>query len=105
MASTEDVARLRRLADVADITAYPSQDLSDRIDAAGSVEAAAADLWRERAASYSGLVDTTEGSSSRKLSQLRTAALEMASFYEGSVDVVVAVADRPRSRAITRPKI
>lgn len=102
MASSEDVARLRRLADAADTTEYPSQDLSDRIDVAlGNVEAAAADLWRERAAGYAALVDTTEGSSSRKLSQLQAQALKMADQYT-TQDVIVNLEARPRSRAITR---
>lgn len=102
MATSTDIARLRRLADAADTTAYPSQDLSDRIDAAGSVEQAAADIWREKAAQYAALVDTTEGSSSRKLSQLRSAALEMASQYDVTDPGIINVEARPRSRAIVR---
>jgi hypothetical protein len=101
VASSADVLRLRRLADAADTTIYPSQDLSDRIDAAGTVEVAAADLWREKAAGYAALVDTTEGNSSRKLSQLQQQALAMAKQYD-KPDVVVALDARPRSRAITR---
>lgn len=103
MASSADVLRLRRLADASDTTLYPSQDLSDRIDAAGTVEAAAADLWREKAASYAALVDTTEGNSSRKLSQLQQQALAMAKQYDTAIiDVVIPLESRPRSRAITR---
>lgn len=103
MATPADVLRLRRLADASDTTLYPSQDLSDRIDAAGTVEAAAADLWREKAAQYAALVDTTEGTSSRKLSQLQSQALAMAKQYDTTVtDVVVDLEPRPRSRAITR---
>lgn len=101
MATSTDVLRLRRLADAADTTLYPSQDLSDRIDAAGTVELAAADLWRERAAGYAALVDTTEGSSSRKLSQLQGQALAMAKQFDVSTPDVVLEA-RPRSRAIVR---
>lgn len=101
MATTDDIARLRRLADAADVTAYPATDLSARIDAAGSVEAAAADMWRERAASYAALVDTTEGSSSRKLSQLKAQALEMAVAFDQRV-LMLAGGSRPHSRAITR---
>lgn len=100
MATSADISRLRRLADAADTTAYPSDDLSARIDAAGSVEAAAADLWTERAAGYAALVDTTEGSSSRKLSQLQSQALAMAARFQVSEEPTLAA--RPRSRAITR---
>lgn len=103
MALTADVLRLRRLADAGDTTLYPSQDLSDRIDAAGTVEAAAADLWREKAAGYAALVDMSEGASTRKLSQLQANALAMAKQYDtATVDVVVPLEARPRSRAIVR---
>ena len=103
MATPADVARLRRLADAADTTAYPSQDLSDRIDRTLSVEAAAAEMWREKAAGYAALVDTTEGNSSRKLSQLQTNALAMAKQLDGATATEVVIdANRPRSRAIVR---
>lgn len=104
MATPADVVRLRRMADAGDTSKYRDADLSARIDEAGSVEGAAADMWREKAASYAGLVDTTEGNSSRKLSQLQANALAMAKQLDGSVpgDIAVILEARPRSRAITR---
>jgi len=103
MATAEDVARLRRLTNEPTDTTYDNIALSAYIDTAESVELAAAEVWREKAAKYAGLVDTTEGSSSRKMSQLRDAALKMAELYGGgSATIVDLTADRPRTRAITR---
>lgn len=103
MATAEDVARLRRLTNEPTDTTYTNIILSAYIDAALTVELAASEVWLEKAAKYSALVDTTEGSSSRKMSQLRDAALKMAELYGGGSAVVTPVAaDRPRSRAIVR---
>jgi hypothetical protein len=38
-------------------------------------------IWREKAAAYAGLVDTTESGSSRRLSQLADNALKMAGSW------------------------
>lgn len=103
MATIDDVARLRRLTNEPTTTVYGDLDLSGYIDGVENVELAAAEVWREKAARYAGLVDTTEGSSSRKMSQLRDAALKMAELYGGAtVAVEPLAADRPRSRAIVR---
>ena len=102
MATTDDVARLRRLTNEPTTATYSDLVFSGMIDTAGSVDAAATEVWREKAASYAGLVDTTEGSSSRKMSQLRDAALKMAEIYGETNTTVEILADRPRSRAITR---
>lgn len=103
MASAEDVARLRRLTNEPTEATYTNLVLSTYIDNNLTVEAAAAELWREKAARFAGLVDTTEGSSSRKMSQLRDAALKMAELYGGGSAVVVDLSDdRPRSRPIMR---
>lgn len=48
-----------------------------------SIESAAAQVWREKAAEYSDLVDTSEGGSTRKLSQLYDRAAKQAEYYEG----------------------
>lgn len=105
MASTTDVARLRKLADASNTTTYTQLDLSERLDRLGTVEAAAAELWRERAAGYAALVDTQEGNSSRKLSQLSAQALAMAKQLDSAgANVVpeVPLDARPRTRAIVR---
>jgi len=79
MATTEQVASLRRVTALEiDDVIYTEQLLGGMIDDLG-FEAAAATVWREKAASVAGLVDTTESGSSRQLSQLRKGYLEMAS--------------------------
>lgn len=88
MASTDQLAALRRATntDASDVT-YTDALLSTMIEDLGSVAAAAAAIWREKAAAYAGMVDTTESGSSRKLSDLHKNALEIAGGFEG-VDVV-----------------
>lgn len=103
MATAEDVARLRRLVNEPTTDTYDNITLSGYIDLNGILKAAA-ELWREKAAKYAELVDTTEGTSSRKMSQLRDSATKLAEHYEGLAvaSAPPAAADRPRSRAITR---
>lgn len=47
----------------------------------GDVNVAAAEIWREKAARASALVDTSEGASSRKMSQVYAQAVKQADFY------------------------
>jgi hypothetical protein len=78
MASDSDIARLRRMTDLSDEdSVYTDQLLGAMIDEL-TFEAAAASVWREKAASYAALVDTTESGSSRRLSQLHDQAVRMA---------------------------
>ncbi len=77
MATESEIARLRRVTDLAANDAvYTDELLSALIDELG-FEATAASIWKEKAASFAGLVDTTESGSSRSLSQLYKNALEM----------------------------
>lgn len=83
MATSDDVAALRRATGITDTAApYTDQFLSDLIDAMGGVAPAAAQLWREKAATAADFVDTTESGSSRKLSQIQANALAMAAGFE-----------------------
>lgn len=78
MATTEQVAALRRATALEeDDEVYTDTLLGGLIDDLG-FEAAASTVWREKAASVAGLVDTTESGSSRRLSQLRDGYLAMA---------------------------
>lgn len=78
MADAAEVASLRRVTALeADDAVYTDSVLGLMIDQLG-FESAAATVWREKAASVAGLVDTTESGSSRRLSQLREAYLGMA---------------------------
>lgn len=78
MATETEIASLRRATglDVSD-PVYTDSLLGGMLDDLG-FETAASTVWREKAASVAGLVDTTESGSSRALSQLRDAYLGMA---------------------------
>jgi uncharacterized protein YmfQ (DUF2313 family) len=96
------LARLRRfIAEPDDAGGYTDQVLSDMYDAAGAdVNITAADVWREKAGKAADLVDVSEGSSSRKMSQVAANALKQAEFY----DPVVSADSLPIVRgAKTRP--
>lgn len=105
MATPDQITSLRRLiADTATPFEYSDEDLSARLDAGLSPEAIASTIWREKAASYSDLVDISESGSSRKLSDLRKAALENAAYYDAfEANAVAVLASRPRTRPIVRP--
>ncbi|KOX14983.1 hypothetical protein ADK66_03000 [Micromonospora sp. NRRL B-16802] len=77
MATEAEVARLRRITDLDENDpVYTESLLGLLIDDLG-IEAAASQIWKEKAAAYAGLVDTTESGSSRRLSQLYDHALKM----------------------------
>jgi hypothetical protein len=85
MADADVIARFRRMTALAvDDAVYTDAIIDGMIEDLG-FEAAAASVWREKAASVAGLVDTTESGSSRRLSQMREAYLAMG----GSIDPVV----------------
>jgi hypothetical protein len=82
--SLSDLALLRHMTDEQDETIYGNQFLEDLLTSAGSVTAAAAQLWGMKAAKYAALVDTSEAGASRKMSQLASQAQAMATHYGGS---------------------
>lgn len=87
----DDKARLRRLLgepltegiDDTD-TLFSNEEIDFLLAEHGSVEAALGEGWRMKAASLAGLVDTTEGTSKRAMSDLHKHAVEMVKHY--SVD-------------------
>lgn len=82
MATTDEIAMLRRMTALdADDAVYTDSLLGGMIDDLG-IEAAVKQVWREKAAAVSGLVDITESGSSRALSGLRKGYLEMATSIE-----------------------
>jgi phage terminase small subunit len=91
MASPDDITKLRRVlgeqipenGSEAD-TLFKDVDLSQLIDDAPDLDRAALDGWREKAAALSNLVDTTEGNSQKKFSQLLNNALNMVKAYSRS---------------------
>jgi hypothetical protein len=107
MADEQAIATLRAMIDEASPdSTYVDDVLSSRIDEAdGKLDVVAASVWREKAASYSGLVDIQEGSSRRSLGSLQGLALNMATRYEALVAAaaVPVTAHSSRTRQITRP--
>lgn len=102
MATTEEINELR---DLINDQAVPYQftptQLALYIDNAGNVRAAAGWVWTIKASKLAGLVDITEGSSSRRLGSLYKQALEMATFYGG--DPSAPRVGKSGTRPIVRP--
>lgn len=84
-----DATRLRELLgeDIptggsADDTLFTDERIEDfLLDAGGDVERAAYIGWRAKAAKLATLVDTTEGNSQKKFSQMHEKSLEMIKLY------------------------
>lgn len=100
-----DIRRLRRF------IAEPSrEEYSDSLLHAillqnnADLNAAAAQVWREKAAEYAHLVDVSESGSSRKMSQLYDRAVKQAELYEvaSGTGVSVTLPQRPRVGRIVR---
>jgi len=100
-----DITDLRLYIDEPTDVVYPDATLLARIETAASLYHLARDIWLEKAARYSRLVDMTEGTSSRKLSQLQQQSLAMANNYGGLAQdgTNPSSARRTRLRAIERP--
>lgn len=91
MATSADIAALRRAADEPGTETYTDAALSAYVDTAGSVDGAAAVVWREKAAKASTLVNVSESGSSRSMQQVYQNAIDMAKFYEtrsGDIGVI-----------------
>lgn len=94
MASVDELAALRRAADVdAADTTYTDTLIGTLVDSLG-VNGAAAVVWREKAAKYASMVSVSEAGSSRSMSDLFQHAKEMQELYERLADED-AVADDP----------
>jgi hypothetical protein len=102
---TSTMATLRRYIAEPDESVYTDAALNTMFDAnAGDVNITAAEVWSEKAAKAAILVDTAEGASSRKNSQVFTQALQQAShFRAGSVEAATATTRSATTRAIVRP--
>lgn len=91
MATPEDITQLRLLlgepipsGGTAADTLFSDNDLESLIDASPSLERAAYEGWRSKAAMLSNLVDTTEGNAQRKFGQLLDNAMDMVKLYQRS---------------------
>jgi hypothetical protein len=106
VATPAEILVLRRMVD--DQTApftWSDGDLGDMLDAAdGDSTNVAAELWRQKAATFSTMVDVSESGSSRAMSKAFSQALEMAKYYDGqNVVEETSAQPAPRTRAIVRP--
>jgi hypothetical protein len=82
---------------------FLDEEIQDFLDSTPSVERAAYEGWRVKAARLSTLVDTTEGNSQRKFSQAYDKALEQIKLYQRSS--AGATEGRSRVGSIKRPAI
>lgn len=84
MATPEEIAALRAMiGEPNDVEPWTDAALGALIDANdGDLNVSAYTSWTNKAATYSGMVDTTESGSSRRLSQLQEQALKMAAHYQ-----------------------
>lgn len=104
MATADEISAFRLTIGEPDETTYSDSLLSDRIDVADDLNALAATIWREKAATYAKLVDMQEGTSRRTLSQLQSQALAMATAFSSASDGsgATAVGHKTRTRPIER---
>jgi hypothetical protein len=105
MATSAEIVQVRAYTGQSgDDTVFTDPDLSEIIDAAGSVESASAEVWRRLAAHYTKLVDTKEAGSEHRWGTLSDKAMKMAEFWEGrdTGSNVPETPRRPRTIAITR---
>lgn len=103
MATAEQIAAFRLLINAPlNETPYTDNELSDRLDLATSPESLAASIWREKAASFSALVNVSESGSSRNLSDLYKNALALAAEFERSVPGDSSSQSGIRMRRLTR---
>ena len=88
MAADADILQLRLFVDEPDDELpYTDAKLGQFIDAAsGNLNLAAHNVWTAKAAATAGLVNVTEGGSSRSLGDLQKQALIMAKHYGDKVD-------------------
>lgn len=89
MASVAQISNLRLMVDEPDETNYTEGELSDMIDVAlasgYTLNLPARDIWLQKAARFSTLVNMSEGGSSRSNGDLFARAKGMADLYSGLV--------------------
>jgi hypothetical protein len=102
MATAEEIAALRlMIAEPDNVAPYTDLALGSAIDAAdGDLNAVACQIWTTKAAGVVGLVDISEGGSSRKMGDLHEQYLTMAKTYCGRT--VAATAEASRTTRISK---
>ena len=101
MASTSDIATVRRNVNESSDALYKDEDIEVLIDADGIAGASAA-IWREKAAKYAGLVNVSESGASHSYSDLHKNALAMAKAYDVEEAIDEPVVNRVRVKRIVR---
>lgn len=103
MATVSEINRVRKSTNVT-VEEYSDSAISEIIDDNnGDLNLSSAQIWEEKAAKYSELVDTSESGSSRKQSSLYENAMRMVTYYrQRSDDETVSESERPRTRLIER---
>jgi hypothetical protein len=88
MATVNEIASLRLQIAEEDENRYTDATLSDRLDAADDpAEVRVAwEIWTEKAAYYTALVDISEGGSSRSNNALQEKALRMVAMFKSRLD-------------------
>lgn len=103
MATPEQISELRlKIAEPNDVAPWTSAVLSDVIDATGSLDAAAAEVWRGKAAAVAHLVNISEGGSSRSTGDLYKNYTEMANVFEDQATDGAGVRSASRTRKMVR---
>jgi len=102
MATAEQIAALRlMIAEPDDVAPYTDLALGAMIDLAeGDLNAVACKIWTTKAAGVVGMVDITEGGSSRKMGSLHQQYLTMAKTY--CSQTVEATAEASRATRISK---
>lgn len=67
-------------------TLFTDEEITEFISDTPNLERAAYEGWRVKAAKLSNLVDTTEGNSQKKFSQLKDNALDMVKLYQRATE-------------------
>jgi hypothetical protein len=86
MATADEIATFRLLIAEPDEETYTDAQLSEILDASASGNAAAAQIWTQKAASAATLVNVSESGSSRSLGDLQKNALAMAKVFGDAVE-------------------
>ena len=102
MATPEQVADVRRMADEPTDANYTDAEISAMVDELGSTTAAAARIWQTKAGQYAKLVNTSESGSSRAMGDMYKNALQMAKYYEDQSKPVIVEVSYPFTVDIER---
>lgn len=102
MATVDQIATLRLYVAEPDETTWSDEALSVVIDSTSSLFLAAVEVWDAKAATFSALVDISEGGSSRKNSDLLKNAITMRDLFASKDASAVALARGTRIRRLAR---